>query len=306
MGKASNTQRLAISITKAASLQTYYTVRLLADRELIYDAYRAYAYFRWVDDWLDQAGRDKSDRIAFVNRQERLIQNCYQGNWGPVATAEEQMVVDIIQKDQEKNSGLQSYVRNMLAVMAFDAGRRDRLISQGELNAYVRNLGIAVTEALHYFIGHHWPTPHDEARYLAAMGAHMSHMLRDAWEDNEAGYFNVPREFLEAHNISPLDVQSGPYKAWVKSRVQLARTYFTAGRAYLAQVENVRCRLAGYSYMARFEGILDAIEREGYLLRPAYPERKTVSAAGHMAWSILRSALDGRKLVTGSRALSVR
>ncbi len=41
---------LAASITKAASRQTFYTVRLLADRDLLDDAYRAYAYFRWVDD----------------------------------------------------------------------------------------------------------------------------------------------------------------------------------------------------------------------------------------------------------------
>ena len=44
---------LAASITKAASQQTYYTIRFLADRELVPDAYRAYAYFRWVDDALD-------------------------------------------------------------------------------------------------------------------------------------------------------------------------------------------------------------------------------------------------------------
>jgi phytoene/squalene synthetase len=44
---------LAPSITKAASKQTYYTIRLLADRARVADAYRAYAYFRWVDDVLD-------------------------------------------------------------------------------------------------------------------------------------------------------------------------------------------------------------------------------------------------------------
>ena len=46
-------ETLATSITKAASKQTYYTIRFLADRERVADAYRAYAYFRWVDDTLD-------------------------------------------------------------------------------------------------------------------------------------------------------------------------------------------------------------------------------------------------------------
>jgi hypothetical protein len=34
---------LAASITKAASKQTYYTIRMLVDRESVDDAYRAYA-----------------------------------------------------------------------------------------------------------------------------------------------------------------------------------------------------------------------------------------------------------------------
>src|SRR5512137_1215090 len=43
----------ASSITKSASKQTYYTIRFLVDRERVDDAYRAYGYFRWVDDILD-------------------------------------------------------------------------------------------------------------------------------------------------------------------------------------------------------------------------------------------------------------
>ena len=67
---------------------------------------------------------------------------------------------------------------------------------------------------------------------------------------------------------------SEPYRAWVQSRVRLARDYFCAGKIYLAQVRNLRCRLAGFAYIARFEGVLDAITREGYILRPQYPECK--------------------------------
>lgn len=43
----------ASSIAKAASKQTDYTIRFLVDRARVDDAYRAYGYFRWVDDVLD-------------------------------------------------------------------------------------------------------------------------------------------------------------------------------------------------------------------------------------------------------------
>ena len=45
--------RLARSITWHASKQTYLTACLLADRNLVDDCLRAYAYFRWADDQID-------------------------------------------------------------------------------------------------------------------------------------------------------------------------------------------------------------------------------------------------------------
>ena len=59
----------AASITKAASKQTYYTIRFLVDRDRVDDAYRAYGYFRWVDDVLDAAAHQVQagyDTIAAI------------------------------------------------------------------------------------------------------------------------------------------------------------------------------------------------------------------------------------------------
>ena len=63
----------ASAITKAASKQTYYTIRLLVDRERVDDAYRAYGYFRWVDDTLDADSCSRSERTAFLLRQKELL-----------------------------------------------------------------------------------------------------------------------------------------------------------------------------------------------------------------------------------------
>jgi phytoene/squalene synthetase len=114
-------------------------------------------------------------------------------------------------------------------------------------------------------------------------------MLRDTFDDIQAGYFNIPRELLEAHHIGPGDVNSAAYRGWVRGRVELARTYFKAGRDYLAHVQNPRCRLAGFAYAARFEWMLDTFEREGYFLRPAYDERKSLRTGLRMSWSALSS-----------------
>ncbi len=296
----------ASSITKAASKQTYYTIRFLVDRERVDDAYRAYGYFRWVDDVLDaDSGSgpvlsevEASERSAFLERQKLLLEKCYRGESPRDANIQEKMLVELIQRDPEKNSGLQSYLRNMMLVMDFDVRRRGRLISQVELNEYTRWLASAVTEAMHYFIGHGGFAPHDETRYLAVSAAHITHMLRDTFDDVPAGYYNIPREALEANHIGPQDVQSDAYRAWVKSRVQLAREDFEAGKGYLARVQNPRYRLAGLAYTARFEWLLDTIEREGYCLRPQYNERKSVGTGVRMSWLALSSMINLRGVGT--------
>jgi phytoene/squalene synthetase len=284
-------EALPAIITRTASKQTYYTIHLLVDRAQTHDAYRAYAYFRWVDDWLDERVSDRSERQAFIDRQQALMDACYHGVWPHALTVEEQMLVDLIRGDSGHSSGLQSYVRHMMAVLVFDAERRGRLISGIELAGYTRDLSTAVTDALQYFIGHGQFTPQSESRCLAATGAHIAHLLRDTFEDVAAGYYNIPAEFLEAHGIGPRDVESTPYRTWVKSRVQLARASFKAGEGYLAQLKNLRCRLAGYAYIARFMPVLDAIERDEYRLRPAYPECTSLRAGLKASWSLLADAV---------------
>lgn len=282
---------LAASITKAASKQSYYTIRTLADRTRRADAYRAYAYFRWVDDTLDEVMSGKNERLAFINQQKTLIERCYRGDWPANPLPEERLLCDLIRHNPQPNSGMRAYIDNMTAVMQFDAARKGQLIAQAELDNYARLLATAVTEALHYFIGHGQAAPQNKARYLAATGAHVVHMLRDAIDDTNNGYFNIPHEFLTANHIEPGDIDSAPYRKWVRSRVNLARNQFEGGCAYLAQVENLRCRLAGYAYIARFELVLEAIERDEYRLRAAYPERKTKRAALKMGWSAITQAL---------------
>jgi len=292
MDKAPNaTQSLAATLTRKASKQTYYTIRLLVDRKLVPDAYRAYGYFRWVDDVLDAETGSRSEKMAFANRQCALLDSCYRGETPDDLCPEELILVDLVQNDTELNSGLRSYLTNMMAVMVFDVGRCGRPISQVELSEYTRTLSIAVTDAMYYFIGHDSPSPGGETRYMAVTAAHITHMLRDAREDMQSGYFNIPREILQKRGLSPWNADSKNYREWVCSRVKLAHRYFDVGSEYLAGVKHLRRRLAGYAYAARFQWMLRAIERDNYCLRSEYPQRKSLRAGLWMSWNALSSLL---------------
>lgn len=278
MSSANHTDQLASTITHGASKQTFYTIRYLVDRDLVPDAYRAYAYFRWVDDFIDEVAIDRDERISFVDRQKRLIERSYRQDWPRTLSEEEWMLIDLIRSDGNPDSRLQSYIRNMLAIIEFDAQRRGQFISQEQLDWYCHSLAKAVTDALHHFIGNRCHYPRVEEQYDAATAAHVTHILRDMHADVFTGFYNMPGEYLETHGINPEHFDRAPFRKWVEMRVELARRLFKSGKGYLKKVENLRCRLAGYSYIARFEIILDAIERDGYILRPEYGERKGIGA----------------------------
>ena len=89
------TATLARSITLKGSKQTYIIARIMVDKDLVNDFFRAYAYFRWADDIvdaptsldapsafdvktsMDSSAQTRSKRIAFINRQKDLMESLY-------------------------------------------------------------------------------------------------------------------------------------------------------------------------------------------------------------------------------------
>lgn len=277
-----STASLARAITWAGSKQTYFTARLLVDKDLVDDCYRAYAYFRWADDVIDDSTRSSEERLNFINRQKRLIEQSYRNEKPLDMLPEEEIVADLISHDRRENQGLVSFIHNFLAILEFDAHRRGRLIGSEELTWYSSRLAEAVTDGIQYFVGNNHPYPITDNRYQAVFAAHVTHMLRDMVPDVEEGYINIPEEYLKAHNITPDEVNNPKLRAWVRERVQLARRCLCQGKQYLEELEVLRCKVAGFWYCVRYEGVLDAIERDNYVLRKAY--RRSPFAWFRIAW----------------------
>lgn len=306
-GRGGATQdALAASITRAASLQSYLTVRWLADPAFRADGYALYAYFRWLDDQVDEHLPDERRRLTFVAEQRALLEAALEGRPCTGLRPQETLLLGLVDRDRARSplrptagspdgEGLPLCLRSMLDVMQVDAGRRGRAVDAATLDAYTQSLSVAVTEALHHCIGHGAGAPHGADRYVAVRGAHVAHMLRDLVEDVEAGYLNLPAQLVR-HDARPSEwVHEPDVRAWVRDRVALARSCFAAGRRSFAAVESRRCRLAGHAYVARFEWVLDTIEREGFRLRPSYPERATWRGGVRIAVGTARSALGGSR-----------
>jgi phytoene/squalene synthetase len=290
---------LARSITRSGSMQTYFTARLMVDKDLVDDFFRAYAYFRWIDDVIDISSTSDDERIVFISAQKDLIDNLYQHKRIDKLSVEEEILRDLINHDPGEDSGLQSFIRNMFAIIEFDAYRKGRLISNEELDWYVNTLGTSVTDGLLYFIGNQNSYPDSEDKYQAGIAAHITHLLRDMHQDDEDGFINIPREFLETHGIDHRDMDNPAYKIWVKERVNLAREKFIQGKQYLNDLNNLRSKIVGHWYCARFEVVLDTIEQDGYILREEYHERRRIATWLRIMWLgiilFFRHLLRGKK-----------
>jgi phytoene/squalene synthetase len=291
------TARAARKITWASSKQSYLTAVLLADRDLVDDCLRAYAYFRWADDTIDLGLLDRAGRSAFIERQKSLIDRLYRREQVEGLCPEEHMLAELIAHDRGTDSGLHSFIYNFMAVIAFDVDRQGRPVSRQELSHYTSNLATAVMDGLQYFIGNGHPYPKTHARTLAVTGAHITHMLRDTQEDLAAGIVNVPEEYLNSGDDNIYTMDGERFPVWAQQRVKEARACFRAGKAYIDSLDVLRCKLAGIWYCARFECVLAAIERDLYRLRSEYPERhslRTWLKMFELGFTVTVSHLAGR------------
>lgn len=284
MDVKSRSAGLARSISWKGSKQLFFISYLLADRDLVDDCLRAYAYFRWSDDVIDLGLQSDAERSAFAHRQEELIRSFYSGEIPAPLSPEESMLGELISRDREPDSGLHSFIRQFMWVLAFDARRAGVVVSQAELTEYTNRLAIAVMDGIQYFVGHDFPYPKPPDRILAVTGAHITHMLRDMRQDLAAGIINISRESIDAYGIDIADPDSDPFCAWVREWVGEARRNFKEGRGYIESLGVLRCKLAGIWYCARFERVLDTIERDGFRLRMEYHDRKELAAWLEMGW----------------------
>ncbi len=268
-----STATLARSITQKASKQTYYTARHMVDRHLVDDFFRAYAYFRWIDDMIDETLHSRKERISFIQQQRMLIDSLYKKQSTNNLNSYEEIIAVLIENDKRKNSKLQSFIRNMFSIVEFDAYRKGRLITEEQLNWYSDCLAKSTTDGLQYFIGNNQQYPVAQNQYFAAKAAHIIHLLRDMVDDLQNGFINIPKEYIELNNIKLSQIESPEFKAWVRDRIEKARVYFIEGKRYLENLKVLRCKTVGLWYCARFEHVLDKIENEDYLLRESYREK---------------------------------
>lgn len=264
--------QLAKSITKQSNFRTYLIIKYFVDRKLVDDCYRAYAYFRWADDQVDDVLQTKSQRVEFIHRQENIITLSYKDKPVPHLSPEENLITDLIGSPYSHSPRLKSFIFNFLAIIKFDAHRKKIPISTKEFHWYTQTLATAVTDCILHFINHDFDYPPSPTQYHAARAACITHILRDYIQDVDNEYYNLPQEVQDKHRIVPKDIDHPAFIFWVKQQVKQANLLFSSGKQYLNQLP-FRTQAAACLYCFRFRYILNTIQHQKYLLKSSYKQQ---------------------------------
>ncbi|MHA1994146.1 MAG: squalene/phytoene synthase family protein [Candidatus Hodarchaeales archaeon] len=289
--KARNLERIARSYVKESHKQTYLIILLMVDKKLTDECFKAYAYFRWLDNVVDENNLPQNEVRAIISRQKELINQLYNQEKIKPTSQEEEFLIDLIRKDRNENSYLQSYIRNFTSILEFDSTRKHKIVSNDKIRWYHQTVGKAVTDCIFHFIGNGAHYPESKKCYLAAEAAHITHMLRDYIEDVRSGYLNISKEDLNVYEISPDMVNNPAFREWVKGRVSLSRQFFCEGKKYIDQLGVLRTKITAYWFCSRFEKVLDIIEKDGYKLRREYDSSKKFLLALRMVWIALKTTV---------------
>ncbi len=281
---------LARRIVKAENPETYFLGRLLYDRGLADYFFLCYAYFRWVDDHVDDPAIGADEGRVFLRRQRALLHLLYQEEALPHICPQEQMLAQLVIYDLAHGSEIRQVISPMFECLAFDGGRRGHILSHEQLDWYSRALGRSYTDSQQYFIarGHRYPRGPDQ--YVTGTVAHRVHILRDFLSDLSFGYVNISKEDLDTYQIDLARVNDVRFRKWVRDKVRADREECRLGKTYLDRLGVWRCKLLGYLYCLRYEAVLDTIERDGCRLRESYVPGglERLRFLGRALWTTLR------------------
>lgn len=228
--------------------------------------FRAYEYFRWVDDYIDDKKTLTKDAKRLLSREIRLISTLYSHKPITPTYIFEEYISSVISEDYENRNGMQEIINGFFCALSWDVRRRNRIPTAKELTSYSQYLGCSYSQGITYGLNYH-PT---DSRFLevsnnCGVAAHITHMLRDFFIDLEIGYINISKEDIEKYHINlssnrqDLKMALSP---WCKDQFLKTQNLFNQGLNSINKLPGFRARFAFRLISIRYLLILKKVKRD--------------------------------------------
>ena len=229
-----------------------------------------YSYFRWVDDFVDEGAKPQSERTEFVDHQLDLLHKLYAGA-SPTLFGEEQLLGALVAHDIPKGGTLRRALADLLAAIRFDGQRMGMAADYDQLHLNHRREVVSWLHTVAYFCEAS-ATLQDPPGVQAAVGAKITHILRDLISDCEQGLFNISRQEIAAYRLDLDNVaaRSGtmPVRKWAAANVRLAEEHLHAGLCNVRSSDVLRYRLIVAIQIAKYQAYLDEFRNNRFILQP--------------------------------------
>jgi hypothetical protein len=173
--------------------------------------YLMHLYLRWVDDFLDNPENSNLSKKEFVDNQLNLIDTLWKEESKETMTqlkcTEEFFLYYFIKYClQVKNYNLVNDARKIVEILGRDVNRLNNngLFSNDELNRYLIDMGLPVFITIYYFL-----QPYDKTqKKITQSFIGYVLLLRDFFEDLEAGYLNIGSDDIRKYNLDISDMRN--------------------------------------------------------------------------------------------------
>ena len=183
-----------------------------------------YAYFRLVDDFIDNPNIPLTERKEFIDRQKQIIKLHQAKESYEPRIIEEYYLFYFIEFALQNNLDiLVENIYNMIDTFSWDVDRLfdDGIFSEDQLYNYSRLQSEAVQSILSYFMSDKDPKDFNhENLELSIINTKML-MLRDLEEDLDMGFINISREDIEKYDLNIQNLKEDEnLNVWIKDQVQ--------------------------------------------------------------------------------------
>lgn len=219
-----------------------------------------YAYLRWVDDVVDEAAPGEVSIHAFLARELRLIDTLSASDC-PLRSVQEAILLDLVSdRGNTAVARLRSHIRDMVECVRYDAEQRGRPQPHDTIRGQWRKEVESYLSTIALFCG----LPSGEPKGLsAAIGAKITHVLRDFAKDLQDGQINISTEEMLAYGLVTNRVAANPALArrWIVANARHAGSLLTAGLDEIRTAGCVRYKLILVLLISKYQCYLRELRR---------------------------------------------
>jgi phytoene/squalene synthetase len=212
--------QISSGYTRKRAIKLWIVAQLLIPQRRRKYGYLCFSYLKWVDDFIDNPGRSKDEKLEFIENQLKLITALSNGEERKIETDEEFFLYYIIQYAQEiNNSNLILEVKNSVESIAMDAGRLNYngIFYDIELNKYLDKVVRPVFNLTYYFLHPFVKIPQNN-EYIGKFVWKVL-ILRDFFEDVDSGYINISKEDIEKYNLGVYNLKKNVNRLrWMRDK----------------------------------------------------------------------------------------